>query len=187
MHQPIAWTYQCVWVCGLFCHLAQKLHWHWWPENGLLEGIRFCDARAHFWTRLVRKNNYAGAQKWASENPKIGTPGKTTFGHAHTNACPLFFATELPLQLDSNSSPNLLPIISFFNQQGTLNSYGQFSWIVACSTRCINRLHGRINACGSADYSATWHRNCIDIGGLKMDSWRASVFATRVPIFGLAW
>ena len=65
--------------------------------------------------------------------------------------------------------------------------YGQFSWIVACSAACINRLHRRINACGSADYSATWHRNRIDIGGLKMDSWRASVFATCVPIFGLAW
>ena len=82
--------------------------------------------RAHFWTRLVRKNNYVGAQKWASENPKIGTSGKTTFGHAHTNACPPFFATELPLQLDSNSSPNLLPIICFFNQQGTLNYGGHF-------------------------------------------------------------
>ena len=98
----------------------------WWPENGLLEGIRFCDMRAHFWTRLQRKNNYAGAQKWASKNPKIGTSGKTIFGHAHTNACPPFFATELPLQLHSNSSPNLLPIICFFNQQGTLNYGGHF-------------------------------------------------------------
>ena len=54
------------------------------------------------------------------------------------------------------------------------------------AARCINRLHRRINACGSADYFAIWHRNCIDVGGLKMDSWRASVFATCVPIFGLA-
>ena len=31
-----------------------------------------------------------------------------------------------------------------------LHSYGQFSWIVACGARCINRLHRRINVsvCG---------------------------------------
>ena len=50
-----------------------------------------------------------------------------------------------------------------------LHTYWQFSWIVACSARCINQLHRRIHACGSADYSATWHRNSIDIGGRK---WR---------------
>ena len=59
-----------------------------------------------------------------------------------------------------------------------------------CCLQCTMHqpiAYRRINACGSADYSATWHRNRIDIGGLKMDSWRASVFATCVPIFGLAW
>ena len=31
------------------------------PENEFLEGIRFCDMRAHFWNRLARKNNYVQA------------------------------------------------------------------------------------------------------------------------------
>ena len=71
MNQLIAKTHQYVWVCELFCHLAQKLHWHGWPENELLEGIRFCDMRVHFWSCLVRKNNYTRAQKWTSENPHV--------------------------------------------------------------------------------------------------------------------
>ena len=91
-------------------------------------------------------------------------------------------ASRSPPSRETRSPPSRSPL-----REGGVYSYGQFSWIVACSARCINRLHRRINACGSADYSATWHRNRIDIGGLKIDSWRASVFATCVPIFGLAW
>ena len=58
-----------------------------------LGGHPFLRHACPFWTRLVRKNNYTWAQKCDSENPKIGTSGKTTFGHGHTNACPPFFAT----------------------------------------------------------------------------------------------
>ena len=71
-----------------------------------------------------------------------------------------------------------------FDEMTSIVTGSFFEMLLAA--RCINRLHRRINACGSADYFAIWHRNCIDVGGLKMDSWRASVFATCVPIFGLA-
>ena len=86
--------------------------------------------RAHFWTCLVRKNNYVEAQRWASKNPKIGTSGKTTFGHVHANAHPSLFATELSLQLDLNSSPNLLPIICFRGFQSLRISI-VFAWVSA--------------------------------------------------------
>ena len=76
-------------------------------------------------------------------------------------------ATTCNFQRSQKQTWKTIPIEA---SMSALHSYGQFSWIVACSARCINRLHRRINACGSADYSATWHRNRIDIGGLKMDS-----------------